>query len=145
MPDSYHLPALVLTVLLLPAFAQLYLRSKDIRTLLWFLGFLFAIFRMLQFYDLGWGDYSDITRHPWIAAAGQTSILISSALFLASLAPRGFRIGRYSILYAVPFAIPLVAPPSSPCSSTSLHVPAMARNVAELSDHGLRSTSSDSR
>jgi len=109
MPDSYHLPALVLTVLLLPAFAQLYLRSKDIRTLLWFLGFLFAIFRMLQFYDLGWGDYSDITRHPWIAAAGQTSILISSALFLASLAPRGFRIGRYSILYAVPFAIPLVA------------------------------------
>ena len=54
MPDSYHFPALVLTVLLLPAFFQLYLRFKDTRTLLWFLGFLFAVFRMLQFYDLGW-------------------------------------------------------------------------------------------
>jgi len=36
MPDSYHLPALILTVLLLPAFLQLYLRFRDTRTLLWF-------------------------------------------------------------------------------------------------------------
>ena len=42
MPDNYHFPALVLTVLLLPAFLQLYLRFNDTRTLLWFLGFLFA-------------------------------------------------------------------------------------------------------
>ena len=109
MPDSYHLPALVLTVLLLPAFFQLYLRFRDTRTLLWFLGFFFACIRMLQFYNLGWWNYSDTQVHPWIAAVGQTSILISSALFLASLAPLGFRIGRVRILYAVPFAIPLVA------------------------------------
>jgi len=109
MPDSYHLPALVLTVLLLPAFFQLYLRFRDTRTLLWFLGFFFACIRMLQFYNLGWWNYTDTHAHPWIAGLGQTSILISSALFLASLAPLGFRIGKIRILYAVPFAIPLVA------------------------------------
>ncbi|MGA9584386.1 MAG: hypothetical protein WBQ95_03610, partial [Terracidiphilus sp.] len=63
MPDSYHLPALVLTVLLLPAFFQLYLRFRDTRTLLWFLGFFFAAIRMLLFYNLGWWNYSDTTVH----------------------------------------------------------------------------------
>ena len=108
MPDSYHLPALVLTVLLLPAFFQLYLRFRDTRTLLWFLGFFFAAIRMLQFYNLGWWNYTDTAAHPWIASIGQASILISSGLFLASLAPLGFRIGRFRILYAVPFIIPLI-------------------------------------
>ena len=109
MPDSYHLPALVLTVLLLPAFFQLYWRFRDTRTLLWFLGFLFAVVRMLLHYDLAGWDLSDINAHPWYAAIGQTSILISSSLFLASLAPVGFRIGRVRILYALPFVIPLIA------------------------------------
>lgn len=109
MPDSYHLPALVITALLLPAFFQLYLRFRDTRTLLWFLGFLFAVIRMLQFYNLGWWDVSDHILHPWYAAIGQTAILISSAFFLASLAPVSFRIGRVRILYAVPFIIPLIA------------------------------------
>jgi len=109
MPDSYHLPALVITVLLLPAFFQLYLRFRDTRTLLWFLGFLFAVIRMLQLYNLGLGDFSDLNSHPWFAATGQTAILISSAFFLASLAPLSFRIGRVRILYAVPFIIPLIA------------------------------------
>jgi signal transduction histidine kinase len=109
MPDSYHFPALVLTVLLLPAFFQLYLRFRDTRTLLWFLGFFFASIRMLQFYNLGWWNYTDTSAHPWIAAIGQSSILISAGLFLASLSPVGFRIGRVRILYAVPFTIPLVA------------------------------------
>ncbi len=108
MPDSYHFPALVLTVLLLPAFFQLYLRFRDTRTLLWFLGFFFSAIRMLQFYDLGWWNYTDTIAHPWIASIGQASILISSGLFLASLSPLGFRIGRLRILYAVPFTIPLV-------------------------------------
>lgn len=108
MPDSYHLLALVLTVLLLPAFFQLCLRFRDTRTLLWFLGFLFAVVRMLQHYDLGGWNFSDEVAHPWIAAVGLTAILISSALFLASLAPVAFRIGRVRILYAVPFTIPLI-------------------------------------
>lgn len=109
MPDSYQLPAFVLTVLLLPAFFQLYLRFRDTRTLLWLLGFLFAVVRMLQHYDLAWWTLSDTNLHPWYAAIGQTAILISSALFLASLSPVGFRIGRIRILYAIPFIIPLIA------------------------------------
>jgi len=109
MADSYQIPALVITVLLLPAFGQLYLRFRDSRTLLWFLGFFFAVLRMLQFYDLGWWNLSDSKLHPWWAASGQTAILISSALFLASLSPQGFRVGRFRILYAVPFTIPLIA------------------------------------
>lgn len=109
MFDSYHMPALVLTTLLLPAFGYLYMRFRDTRTLLWFLGFLFAIVRMLLIYKLPWWDFSNSRTHPWVAAASQTSIQICSAMFLASLSPLRFRLGRKNILYVIPFTIPLVA------------------------------------
>ncbi len=108
MPDSYQLPALVLTLLLLPAFWQLYLRFRNTRTLLWLLGFFFACIHMLQHYKLNAWDYSNPIAYPWLAAVGETAILISSALFLASLTPLGFRIGRVRFLYVVPFTIPLI-------------------------------------
>ena len=85
MPDSYHLPTLILTVLLLPAFGQIYLRLRNARTLLWFLGFFFAVLHMLQYYNLGWWNVTDAHAHPWIAASGQAAILLSSVFFLASL------------------------------------------------------------
>lgn len=107
MPDSYHIPALVLTALLLPVFGHLYRRYRDTRTLLWFLGFLFAIVRMVVFYRLPWWDFSDVAAHPWMAAVGEMSIQVSAAVFLASLSPLSFRIGRLKLLYVVPFAIPL--------------------------------------
>jgi signal transduction histidine kinase len=107
MANSYQLPAFVLTALLLPAFAQLYLRSRDTRTLLWLLGFLFACLRMLQIYQFGLWDFSNPQVYPWIAAAGQTAALIGSTLFLASLSPFSFRFKGRRILYAVPFIIPL--------------------------------------
>jgi signal transduction histidine kinase len=109
MPDSYQLPALILTVLLLPAFGQIYLRFRNTRTLLWLLGFCFAVLRMLQSYDLGWWNFTSPADHPWVVACGESAALISAVLFLASLAPFSFRIGRVKILYAIPFAIPLVA------------------------------------
>lgn len=109
MPDSYQLPAIVLTALLLPAFAQLYLRSRETRILLWLLGFSFACLRMLQAYRIGLWDLSDPLVHPWLVALGQTCALISSTLFLASLSPISFHIGKKRILYAVPFVIPLAA------------------------------------
>jgi len=109
MADSYQLPALVITVLLLPAFCQLYLRFRNTRTMLWFLGFLFACLRMLQFYQLGMWDYTSAFRHPWWVAAGETAALVSSAFFLASLTPLRFRLGRFRILYVVPFILPLIA------------------------------------
>ena len=107
MAYSYQLPAFVLTALLLPAFAQLYLRSRDTRTLLWLLGFLFACLRMAQVYQFGLWDFSNPRVYPWIAAAGQTAALIGSTLFLASLSPLSFRFKGRRILYAVPFIIPL--------------------------------------
>jgi len=107
MPDSYEMPALILTALLLPAFGYISLRFRDARTLLWFLGFLFAIVRMVLVYRLGPWSFSDGT-HPWLTALGQTSIQISATLFIASLSPLRFRVGRFEILYVIPYTIPLI-------------------------------------
>jgi signal transduction histidine kinase len=107
MPDYYHVPALVLSALLLPAFGYLYLRFRDTRTLLWFLGFIFTLVSMaLRYIQWPWSFTG--TAHFWMAAASQTSIQISSALFLASLSPLRFRIGRFHVLYVIPYTIPLV-------------------------------------
>jgi len=107
MPDFYQAPALILTALLLPAFGYLYFRFRDTRTLLWFLGFAFAIVRMATFYHLGRWHVTD-GSHPWITTVGQTAIQISSALFLAALSPLSFRVGRVNVLYVIPFTLPLV-------------------------------------
>ena len=91
MPDSYQLPAVVMTALLLPVFAYLYLRSRDARTILWLLGFFCAILRMLQVYQLGLWDFSDPALHPWIATTGQIAALVGANalpfLPLAALLP----------------------------------------------------------
>src|SRR6516164_7005811 len=107
MPDYYHAPALILTAMLLPAFAYLYHRFRDIRTLLWLSGFSCSIASMiLLFGTSGSGLPGEI--HPWLAAAGQTAILVGSALFLGSLSPIGFKLGRLRVLYVVPYTIPLI-------------------------------------
>jgi len=107
MPDYYQLPALILTALLLPAFGHLYFRFRDTRSLLWFLGFLFATLRMVLLYRLGTWDFVD-GDHPWMVTAGQAFIQIGSALFLASLSPLRFRLGRFQILYVIPYTLPMV-------------------------------------
>lgn len=107
MPDYYHAPALVLTALLLPAFGYLYLRFRDARTLLWFLGFLCALASMVLVYTEGPWSVAGVL-HPWVVAGGQTAIQISSALFLASLSPLHFRLGRFQVLYVIPYSIPAV-------------------------------------
>jgi signal transduction histidine kinase len=102
-PDTYHTPALILTALLLPAFGYLYLRYRDARTLLWFLGFFFSLIAALRFYAGG-----PALAHPWLIAAGESSTQISTALFLASLSPLKFRLGRFQIFYVIPYILPLV-------------------------------------
>src|SRR5271166_2520381 len=101
MPDYYHVPALVLTALLLPAFGFLYHRSRDTRTLLWFLGFLFALVSMCA---------KSFSSHfyPWLAAANQTFMQLSTALFLGSLSPLWFRVSKFKVLYVIPYTAPLV-------------------------------------
>ena len=108
MQDWYQMPALVLTALLVPAFANLYRRNHDIRNLLWFLAFLFVLARMLLLYPTATWDIVDSNR-PWVAAAGQSCAMIAAALFLGSLSPLSFSLGRVRVLYAVPFTAPLVA------------------------------------
>jgi two-component system NtrC family sensor kinase len=108
MQDWYQIPALILTALLLPAFGRLYLRSRDTRTLLWFLAFLFTFIRMALLYPLGAWDFNDGT-HPWRAATGQACALLSSALFLGSLSPLRFRVGKLRILYVIPYIAPMIA------------------------------------
>lgn len=107
MQDWYQIPALILTALLLPAFGRLYLRSRDMRTLLWFLAFVFTVVRMALLYPLGAWDFNDGT-HPWRAAIGQSCALLSSALILGSLSPLRFRLGKMRVLYAIPFISPML-------------------------------------
>lgn len=107
MPDYYQAPALILTALLLPAFGYLYFRFRDTRTLLWFLGFLLAMVRMLLIYRLGAWDFPAGTP-PLLTAIGQASIQVSATLFLASLSPLRFKLGRFQVLYVIPYTIPLV-------------------------------------
>ena len=107
MPDYYHAPALILTALLLPAFGYLYLRYRDARTLLWFMGFVFTLAATVCNYFQSWRGFT-AEDHPWLAATGQTSIQLSAALFLASLSPLRFRVGRYHAWYVVPYILPMV-------------------------------------
>jgi len=105
MPDYYHLPALMLTALLLPAFGYLYLRFRDARSLLWFLGFLFSIVAMVLLYAMN--GYPG-AGSPWLVASGESFIQLSAAMFLGSLSPLRFRIGRLQVLFVVAYAAPLV-------------------------------------
>ncbi|MGB8031149.1 MAG: HAMP domain-containing sensor histidine kinase [Terracidiphilus sp.] len=105
MPDYYHLPALILTALLLPAFGYLYLRFRDTRSFLWFLGFLFSIVAMVLLYTMNGYPGAD---SPWLVASGQISMQLSAAMFLGSLSPLRFRIGRIQVLFVVAYAAPLV-------------------------------------
>ncbi len=107
MPDYYHIPALVLTELLLPAFGFLYLRFRDTRTLLWFLGYFFSVISMvLAHFEGPWAVAS--SAHPWIVAGGQVSMQVCTAMFLASLAPSRFKLGRFNVLLVIPYALPAV-------------------------------------
>jgi signal transduction histidine kinase len=107
MPDYYHAPALILTALLLPAFGYLYLRFRDTRSLFWFLGFVFSLFAMVSFYwfmPRGHAGGMD----SWLQAAGETCVQFSTALFLGSLSPLRFRLGKFRILFVVAYIFPLV-------------------------------------
>ena len=105
--DLYHAPALILTALLLPAFGYLYLRFRDTRSLFWFLAFVLALASMILLYTHE-GRALFGFMQPWDYVLGQASLQMSTALFLGSLSPLRFRLGRYQILYVVPYMLPLI-------------------------------------
>ncbi len=107
MHDLYHAPALVLTALSLPTFGYLYLRFRDARTLLWLLGFLFDLIAMVLVDNANWWHFP-VHEQLWLTAAGRTAIQISAAMFLGSLSPLRFRVGRLQVLYVIPYTFLLV-------------------------------------
>jgi signal transduction histidine kinase len=108
MPDYYHAPALILTLLVLPAFGHLYLRLRDARTRLWFLAFFSTLIAMLFSYTVkGWNFPPEADA--WLRAGAAVFVQVSSALFLASMSPLQFRLGRFQILYVIPYILPLMA------------------------------------
>src|SRR4051812_12879506 len=107
MHDTYQVPALILTTLLLPAFGRLFLRSRDLRTLLWFLALVFTTLRLVLLYAAGAWELN-YASHPWSAAASQSCGLLSSGFILASLSPLKLRIGKVRVLYVIPYIIPMI-------------------------------------
>ncbi|HTX75052.1 MAG TPA: histidine kinase dimerization/phospho-acceptor domain-containing protein [Terracidiphilus sp.] len=107
MQDWYQMPALVLTALLLPAFGYLYARTRDIRNLLWFLAFSCTVLRMALLYPTASWDMV-YGSAPWAAAVGQAVAMLAAGLFLGSLSPLSFRMGKRRILYAIPYTAPLM-------------------------------------
>ncbi len=112
MLDDYQIPAIALIAALMLAFADLHGRFKSVRTLLWFLalGCVEAHAVLLWF----------VSQTAQVAASGstptlvtmrivaQSALMLSSTLFLASLSPLSFRVGKIRILYAVPYLAPLI-------------------------------------
>lgn len=107
MQDWYQMPVLVLTALLLPAFGYLYVRTRDVRNLLWFLAFFCTLVRMALLYPAATWNMV-YAGSPWAAAVGQSLAMLAAGLFLGSLSPLSFGIGKHKVLYAAPYTVPLL-------------------------------------
>ena len=107
MQDWYQMPVLVLTALLLPAFGYLYARTRDVRNLLWFLAFCCTLARMAVLYPAATWDMV-YSSSPLAAAVGESLAILAAGLFLGSLSPLSFRIGKRRILCVIPFTVPLM-------------------------------------
>lgn len=117
MLDDYQIPAVALLGALLLAFAYLYARLRNARTLLWLLGVVCMFVYSLFFWrvtmsvnpPLPWLFHGTLApSSPWMSVVGQTALMVASAFLLASLSPLTFRLGRRHILYVIPYIAPLI-------------------------------------
>jgi len=112
MPDDYQIPSIALIAALMLAFAYLHSRFRSVRTLLWMLAMgCTEIQSILLSMVAHWAIPAGApipSAVVWMKVAGESFFMLSSALFLASLSPLGFRVGRIRILYVVPYTIPLL-------------------------------------
>jgi len=112
MPDDYQIPAIALIAALMLAFAYLHSRFRSMRTLLWMLALGFSGLQSIFHWMADSWIVSPATGNPlalhWISAAGESCFILSSALFLASLSPTSFRIGRFRVLFVVPYIVPVL-------------------------------------
>ncbi len=112
MHDDYQVPAIALIAALMLAFAYLHSRFRSVRTLLWMLALgCTEIQALLLWMVANWvippGDATP-SAVIWLKVGGQTALVLSSALFLASLSPLSFRIGRLRVLFVVPYIFPIL-------------------------------------
>ncbi|HEX4322461.1 MAG TPA: HAMP domain-containing sensor histidine kinase [Acidobacteriaceae bacterium] len=112
MHDDYQVPAIALIAALMLAFAYLHSRFRSVRTLLWMLALACTeIQAVLLWMASNWtvpasgGNASAVV---WLNVAGQSALVLSSALFLASLSPVSFQIGQRRVLFVVPYIIPIL-------------------------------------
>ena len=113
MFDDYQIPSVALIAALMLAFGYLHLRFRSVRTLLWILSLACAGLQGVLLWIVahrvpllgGIGSPQSI----WLNAAGESALLLSTGLFLASLSPLSFAIGRIRILYVIPYLIPLLS------------------------------------
>ena len=112
MPDDYQIPSIALIASLMLAFAYLHSRFRSVRTLLWMLALTCTGLQAILLWMVNnWVVAAGATPPPaviWLRVAGESALMLSSALFLASLSPLGFQVGRFRILFVVPYTIPLL-------------------------------------
>jgi signal transduction histidine kinase len=117
MPETYQVPAIALIAALMLAFAYIHLRFRSTRTLLWLLAMVCAEAQAVLVWIVSktapnaiWRASSGMPRADvWMSAGAEIALMTSSALFLASLSPITFRIGKIRLLYVVPYTLPLLA------------------------------------
>jgi len=112
MPDDYQIPSIALVAALMLAFSYLHSRFRSVRTLLWMLalgctGLQAILLWMVANWTIPPGAPTPTTVI-WLKVAGECALMLTSALFLASLSPLTFKIGRVRVLYVVPFILPIL-------------------------------------
>jgi signal transduction histidine kinase len=112
MRDDYQIPAIALIAALMLAFAYLHSRFRSVRTLMWMLALGCAEAQgILLWMVANWAVPVGADMPPtviWLKIAGESALMLSSALFLTSLSPLSFQVGRVRILYVVPYIIPVL-------------------------------------
>lgn len=118
MLDDYQIPACALLGTLILAFWYLHRRVRSVRTLLWLLGMVFAELHAVLFWRvtmtgrslIPWPFRGSLSpASPWMNVVSETAMMVASALFLASLSPLTFRLGRRRVLFVLPYIAPLLA------------------------------------
>ena len=112
MFDDYQIPAILLIAALMLAFSYLHSRFRSVRTLLWLLALGCAELQsLLQWMVSHWLVPASGAMPPaviWLRVGAESTFMLSSAFFLASLSPVSFKAGPFRILFVVPYTIPIL-------------------------------------
>lgn len=112
MHDDYQVPAIALIAALMLAFAYLHSRFRSVRTLLWMLALgCTEVQSVLLWMASNWvipASGVAPSEIVWLNVVGQSALVLSSALFLASLSPLSFQVGRIKVLFVIPYIFPIL-------------------------------------